>query len=302
MSMDPYRPPDDGDLDNLYAAPKASFEREPREFHENLSIPCSIKTITRATRSIFQKNMWLCLCLVWAAVGIQIGLSLLQSAVMSGLVVAMPGERALVAAISGSLYLVSLIIQVWLLIGMMLGLLEIARGQPVSFDVLFSGGRYVLKTILAIVVIIFLFLALFVLLLVAAGVITVAFRNHMGIGLAFLIAADSAWFGTMLYMWSRLCQFGFLVMDQDCGVFESIRISREITRGRVGTIILVFVSLVVFIIAGILALGVGLVIAIPFCCLMLVVTYLSLIGGGKPAAGATQEPEREWYTDPEEEL
>jgi hypothetical protein len=302
MSMDPYRPTDDLDLDNPYAAPKSSVQLEATDLHESLSIPCSIQTITRVTCSIFQNNMWRCLWVVWVVVGIQIGLGLLLRALMYGLLIAMPGERALIMAISGSLYLVSLIIQVWLLIGMMLGLLKIARGQPVSFDVLFSGGRYLLKTILALVVMIFLFLALFALLLVAAGVITLVFRNQTSIGVAFFIAADIAWIGSVFYMCARLCQYVFLVMDQDAGVLESIRLSWEITRGRGGTIILVYLSVVVFVIAGILALGVGLVIAIPFCCLLLVVSYLSLIGAAKPDEGTARPPMREWATNWDEEL
>ncbi len=302
MSMDPYRRPDDRDFDNPYAAPKTSFQGETRDFHEGLSIPWSIQAITRATVSIFQKNMGSCLWVVWVVVGIQLGIGFFCRAALSGLLWAMPGQRATIVAVWGSLYFVSLIIQVWLSIGMMMGLLKIARGQRVSFDVLFSGGRYLLKTILALGVMIILSLGLLVLLLVVAGVITLVFRHQMSVGVAFLIAADIGWIVSLVYMCARLGQFYFLVMDQDAGVIESIRLSWEITRGRGGTVILVYLSLGVFIIAGMLALGVGLVIAIPFCCLLLVVTYLSAIGPSKPVEGAPQEPVREWLTNWDEEL
>jgi hypothetical protein len=47
---------------------------------------------------------------------------------------------------------------------------------------------------------------------------------------------------------------------------------------------------------------VGLVVAIPFNQMLLVVTYLSLTGPAKPAQGAEHPPVRTWFTDWEEEL
>jgi hypothetical protein len=304
MSMDPYRPPDDVDFDNPYAAPKASFQREPVSFHESMLIPCSIDAITRRAWSIFQNNMGSCLWVVWAVVGVEVGIGFMLRAVLEGLQIAMPGEQATVMAIYGSLYCVSLIIQAWLGIGMNLGLLKIARGQPVSFDVLFSGGRYLLRSILAWIIMILLFAAFVFVPVFMAGVIAAALRGQAAILFAALISGGILWIGFLIYMCTRLWQFYFLVMDQDAGVFESIQLSWEITRGRAGTIILVYLSQMVFIVAGILAVCVGLVIAIPFSNLLLVVAYLSLLGRPQmPDEGATSGPQaREWFTNWEEEL
>ncbi len=239
---------------------------------------------------------------MWGVVGIEMGIGFMVGAVLAGLQIAMPGEPGTVMAIYWCFTLASRIIQVWLGIGMNLALLKIARGQPVSFDVLFSGGQYLLRSILALIMFVLAFLAIAFVPLVMGGVIIAVLRDQVAILLGVLISGGICWVGLLLYVWARLGQFYWLVIDQDAGAFESMQRAWEISGGRAGTIILVYVSQAVFLIAGILAFCVGVVVAIPFCSLLLVVTYLSLAGRAKPAGGTAQQPVREWFTNWEEEL
>jgi hypothetical protein len=303
MSMDPFRPPDELDFDNPYAAPKTSFERE--EFvvpKGSLLIPCSIDAIVSVAWSIFQKNTWACLQVVWAMLLIDFGLRFMLSLVVGGLAAAMPGEEFTVQAINFGLLLVSLVIQLWLGIGMNMALLRIARGQPISFDMLFSGGRYLLRSILAWIVVFLLVFGTLFLPMVLMAAVAVGFRGQSAIVLAAMIGGGIGLIVLMFYMMARLWLIYFVVIDQNAGVLESVQRTWGITRGHAGTIIMVYLSQLVFTIAGALALCVGLVVAIPFNQMLLVVTYLSLTGPAKPAQGAEHPPVRTWFTDWEEEL
>ncbi len=89
----------------------------------------------------------------------------------------------------------------------------------------------------------------------------------------------------VFYLAARLMQFYFLVIDRDAGVIESIGLAWQITHGRGGTIIVVYLMQCVLYVGGLLAFCVGLVFTIPLSSLLMVVTYLA-------AAGPVKAPER----------
>ncbi len=303
MSMDPFRPPDDPDFDNPYAAPKALYEPEvPPAPASTVKINCSIDAIVGASWSIFQRSPGPCLWIVWAVVLIDIGMRLMLTVFMSGLEAAMPGEPAGVAAINFAVMLVAAIVQVWMGIGMDLGLLRIARGQQVSFDVLFSGGRYLLRAILGWLMVFLLLIGVALVPWFLVAVLAVAFRDQGAIAIPIMIAGGLGCFVLVLYVLARFSQFYFLVLDRDEGVIEAIQHSWTITRSRAGTIILVYLSRLVFILAGALAFCVGLIVAIPFSSLLLTVTYLAVAGAAKPGEGAEHPPARTWFREWEEDL
>jgi hypothetical protein len=299
MSMDPFRPPDDLDFDNPYAAPKSSFEREKVVPQTELTIPCSIDAIVSASWSIFQNNIGTCLGIVWAMVLIDLGLRVVSFVVITGLQVAMPGEERAIAILNLGMALVLGVIQLWLGIGMNLALLRVARGQPVSFDILFSGGRYLLKSVLGWIIVLVLVVVMVAAPLLLAGAIAAVLREQSGVVVAVMISAVVGIMVLMLYLIARLWQFYFLVMDRDAGVIESINLSWQMTRGHAGTIILVYLSQAVFVLVGALMFCVGLIVAVPFSSMLLAVTYLSLVGSPK---GAEHPPVRTWFTNWEEEL
>ncbi len=303
MSMDPFRPPEDPDFDNPYAAPKALYEPEaPPAPASTVRIPCSIDAIVGASWSIFQRSPGACLGIVWAVILIDIGLRVMLMIFMSGLEAAMPGEPAGVAAINFALLLGAAIVQVWLGIGADLGLLRIARGQQVSFDVLFSGGRYLLRAILGWLMVFLLLIGVALVPWFLVAVLAVAFRDQGAIAFPIMIAGGLGCFILVLYVLGRFSQFYFLVLDRDEGVIEAIQHSWAMTRGRAGTIILVFLSRVVFVLAGVLLFCVGLIVAIPLSSLLLTVTYLAVTGAAKPDQGVEHPPVRTWFTEWEEDL
>ena len=139
--MDPFRPRDDPDFDNPYAPPRSSFVPAAVPRQDLLSIPCSIDAIVNATWSIYRDNLWTCTWLCWTVGLSSVGLYLLQRAIQA--------QIMSLGLVSIGLAVASVVFQTWLQIGLKLGLLSVARRQPVSAGVLVSGGPYLLPTIMA---------------------------------------------------------------------------------------------------------------------------------------------------------
>ena len=230
--------------------------------------------------------MGTCLWVVWGVVGIEMGIGMLFTVLLTALQVTMAGDRIAFNIFYFGLNLLSAVIQIWLGIGMTRGLIKIVRGEPVSFDVVFSGGRYLLTTILASILVVVLFFAAGIIPILAVVATMFALRNQGSLaGGVIAVACFGLVLFLVVYLSARLKTFYYLIIDRDAGVIESIGLAWEISRGRVGTIIVVYLLQFVVILAGVLAVCVGLVFAIPFANLLMVVTYVALLGKPKP-----QEP------------
>jgi hypothetical protein len=299
--MDPYRAPDDLDFDNPYAAPKSSIKPEAAAPRDLVSIPCSIDGILSAAWSVFRANMWPCIWLFWGMLLLSTGFRMLVAMMQVGLQTGMPGNQASLAFVNFGLTFFALIVQTWLEIGMNLGLLKTVRGQPVSFDVLFSGGRYVVTAILSLIVCACLFVAMMIIPAIVGAGILVSFRRPSGAFLLAILGVAVVLVGLTLYLSARLFQFLFLVMDQDAGAIDAIQRSWQLTRGRAGTIILVNFAQLAVLVAGVLALCVGVIFAWPFAALVRAVLYLALLGPHKPSEHPHFEQDRmpmaEWEED-----
>jgi hypothetical protein len=282
--MDPYRSPDELDLDNPYAPPRSSFQPEEAEKAEShgVSIPFTIDSIVTTAWEIFKARLGICLGLVWGAQLVNIGLALALLALNAGLTAAMPDERGLVMFIYWTLYVCNLIFQAWLAIGMTRGLLKVVHGEPVSFDVLFSGGPYLIRVCLGSILYFVVFVVLAFVPVIVLGVVAGVLANNTGAGIALMVVAVPLFVGFVLYMSARLMQFYYLIIDRDAGVVESLQQSWQITTGRAGTIILIFLVQMVVVVAGFLALCVGLIFAGPLSSLLAVVTFAALTGKPKP--------------------
>ena len=83
----------------------------------------------------------------------------------------------------------------------------------------------------------------------------------------------------MLFVAIRFSQFYYLIVERGAGPLEALRLSMEVTRGRVLGLIGLFLLTMLVNIGGLLACGIGLIVTGPFSVLMLAVTYLALVGG-----------------------
>lgn len=83
--------------------------------------------------------------------------------------------------------------------------------------------------------------------------------NH-GVDLVLMAIASTVGLGSVLVLvlLARLGQFGYLILDRNAGVLDALRGSWRLTRGRVTTLVLVYLAYGAIILAGALALIVGL--------------------------------------------
>ena len=208
------------------------------------------------------------------------------------------------------LFLFQIIVPVWLQIGLNLALLKVVRQQPVALEDLFRGGRYLLTTLLAWVVILAVtsvpvlvvsyaidrFLSEFasfsdnlgaLVLLSAVGAPQPVLEsinanlssewNH-GVDLVLMTIVSTVGLGSVLVLGllARLGQFGYLILDRNAGVLESLRGSCALTRGRVTTVFLIYLAYAAINLAGALAFCVGLFFTLPLTDLLRATTYDAL--------------------------
>ena len=149
----------------------------------------------------------------------------------------------------------------------------VGRGPSTSFS---EAGRFLLTTLLAgVLFLVTIGAATLLSLMVIPITAAILGRGGPGMILAFAVGIAIACV-LVSYLSARLSQFHYMIIDQNAGVIDSLALSWEATRGRVGTMIVVFSFLVLICLAGLLACLVGILFTAPFAYLMLAVTYLSL--------------------------
>jgi uncharacterized membrane protein len=273
--MDPLRPPDDPDLDNPYAPPRATFVPESTLPLQFAGIPFSVGDIFNWTWTVYKERTWPCLFIFWGAFGMEWAISFAVQMLLPVLMLAIK-DPTFFMIINVLIFFVSWVTQVWLSIGMTRGFLKIGRGEPVTFDVLFSGGRYLVNTILGAIIVGLIIGGLALIPAFVLGALFVAVRNQASAGTLVFVFGCASFAVLLIYMIARLLQFFYLVVDRNAGPMDSIQLSWQLTRHRAGTIVVILLLGFVLTLAGVLALCVGLIFTLPLNSLLQVVTYLAL--------------------------
>jgi hypothetical protein len=280
----PFEP---GDLDevNPYAPPRSTFRPSAPNF-ESVAVRFTIGDILERSWTIFKERMGACLAVVLGIFVLNFGMSFAISILLQILIVIVK-QPAFILFGQFVMQIVVTAISVWLTIGQNLGLLKIARRQPVSPEHVFQGGPYVVTVIVASILIgLIVFLPIF-LCVVAAAISFAVFRGDQApVAVAVLVVCVAAILPVIMYLTARMGMFYFLAIDRNAGVLDSLRWSWELTRGRALPIIAIYLLSFLINVGGALACLVGLIFTIPLTSLIVVVTYLALMGqegAGKPA-------------------
>lgn len=142
------------------------------------------------------------------------------------------------------------ILSIYLVIGATKVLLAVTRGQQTSFSDIFTDGKLILPYFLAMSVAMLIIQVGFALLIIP-GII---------LGLMF-------------------SQVGFLIVDRQVGVFESLRLSREITSGNKITLLAVMLLAALgSAVLNAVTCGIAAVVVVPYMLLVGVVAYLKMSG------------------------
>ncbi len=236
-----------------------------------------VDDVVRTSWALFKQNPWRVITLV-IGVGILNWLMQFGLGMIPNLSAPIIRDATVVRILSVFASLASMILSIWLSIGLNRALLRYARSEPVEFSEVGNGGPYLLTVILG---------------SLAMGLIMVVPATVLGGGIAFVMYSDPpsgpvlailgvlglASLLTMIYVLIRLNYFMFICFDHDTGVIDSLRGSWEATKGRVVTLILISLAQMAINLLGMLALCVGLFVTVPLTSLMYTVTYDKMVGG-----------------------
>lgn len=302
-NFDPFPGPDEPF--NPYESPRTSLGRPDWavEKARGTSVPFEVGPIFSRSWEIF-KSQW------GLAIGIVVGCTVLNLIAQNlpgliaglvggvgGAVAAAPGAGGganlpamnnaaqtqiaiTMFAVLGVLGVAAFVFQLWINIGQTLVFLRIAQGREASFGDVFRGGRYIFRYILASII-----LGLVVTVGTAIGAIPGAIAAVSGaieddqtkmllVLLGVLVA-----FAVMLIFLVRWSQYYYLIVDRDAGATESLRMSSEITRGRLWGLGGLWLLAALVNLGGAVACLVGLVVTVPFTLILFAVAYQSLSGG-----------------------
>jgi uncharacterized membrane protein len=271
----PYSPDDP----NPYAPPQAKQEWEPAA--TATSVPVSIGDVLERTWEIYRDRMGLCIG-VFITYGILFGGGL----VILGIVEQAVGDPMdpVPPLVAVGWMLVFFLFVLWITLGLMRVMLDIARGREVSTGGLFQGARFLLPTIIA-----HLLFALAVMLMAGVAAFLAAFMTGMMIGavrarpavgvLVVLMGVTVAAAYIAVFIFSlRLSQFLYLIIDRDVGALDALQISFRITRGHVGMLFVLTILAGLINFCGMMACGVGMLFTTPYILLLMAVAYLALSG------------------------
>ena len=258
--------------DNPYAPPEAA--QDPSQIG---GMPFTVNDVFNWSWSIFSEQMGTCLTIVWGVFGINFMVGVVLRVVHEAVEAGIRDENAykLLLALA---YFSAYVVEFWLGIGVTLATLKIARSEPVLFEDVFGGGRFLLTVILAWIV-----HKLLIAVPIAAavgvifgGMVLMDSQSVLAAILLFLIVSVPAGLVCVLLI-TRLSLYYYLIIDRGAGVFESLIESWRLCKNHFGTITLVYCVEFAVLLAGILAVCVGLVIAGPLINLIDTVLYLAII-------------------------
>ena len=148
--------------------------------------------------------------------------------------------------------LISNIISVFFMLGATRIGLRLVSGHPFDIGMLFSGGRWLVKGFIAYVI----------------------YMVAITIGFICLIVPG-------IFLLLRLGSYMNAIVEKDMGIMESLKYSWNLTSGNGLNLFVIFLFSILVIIAGCLALIVGLLFAFPMMMLMWTVAYRWMQYGGR---------------------
>ena len=239
-SPNPYAPPQD-----LGIAPTAPSEQGLQEIIHG-SDPIDVMACVKRGFELTMQNLGTLVLVGLIFIGLSLGMGILV-----GVTAATTGGPPLgdpnAASTSGLGFVVNLVSRVasiFLTLGLTRIGLNMVSGKPVSIGMLFGEGRLLLRGIGA----------------------TIIFTLVFVIGLICLIAPG-------IYFALRYGQFMNAIVDRDMGIMEAFSYSGSLTTNNKGNIFLLGLLGIVIMIAGVLALLVGVFFAIPVIWMSSMVAY-----------------------------
>ncbi|MEO8498367.1 MAG: hypothetical protein ABI614_25170, partial [Planctomycetota bacterium] len=196
---------------------------------------------------VWKSNLGLLVGITVVVFGISFGLSGVQNVVQ--LVFQQQGEEALAGVFGVTIWILNIVVQQFLGIGQAHIALKLLRRQRAEFGELFGGGSLFPR-------------------LLGAGILAIL---AMMFGFAACIIPG---FLLMIFFWP----FYWLIVDRKARAIESFGMARPIAKANVGTAIVLYFATAGIMLAGFLALCVGVLFAAPLVSLIWGTAYLMMSG------------------------
>jgi len=147
---------------------------------------------------------------------------------------------------------ISMVVSVFLMLGLTRIGLNIVSGKPFGVGMMFSGGKWLLKGFAAYLVYMVMVSAGFILLIVPGVILLLRFGMYQN-----------------------------AIVDRNMGVIASLGYSWELTKGNGANLFVILLFAILIILAGCIAMLVGMLFAFPVMFLMWIVAYRWLQYGGR---------------------
>jgi len=180
-------------------------------------------------------------------------------------------------------YVAGLAFMLWMMIGVIKVLLQIARGEPADLGLLFSGASHIVPVFLTQLLLTLMGYGIMLVCMVPGFVLSMVSPELGGVVMIVCMVFGYVLLFILMLMFS---QAQFLVIDQSLGVIDALTTSKKLTDGNKLTLFLIWLACFGLYIVSAIPCGLGLFVSIPFFGLMFTVVYLQI--SGQPVATATE--------------
>lgn len=236
----PYAPSSLGPAKKRISKPATSDQIRPTK--------ASVDRVLSVSWELWKNNLGLLVGVCGTVLGIVMGLAIF-SVIMNEIVLQVTGDEQLAALAEWVVDRISGVLQMYLGIGQIRIYCDLARGRNTSFGKLFSGGDKLLPTIGASIVG-YICLVIGLILLIVPGILM------------------------LIMCWSFL----YFIADDKAKAMESFSLAYQCGSINMGTTFLIWLISIALVIVGFLALGIGIIFAVPLISMLWAVTYLMITG------------------------
>lgn len=236
--------------------------------------------VLERTWAIFKQRWGICLGvgLLWGL--LQFGASFLVNIATAAIAPATGELIGVVVFLCGQLG--DWIFSTWIGIGGAIFFLKTARGQSPGVGELFAGGPYLLTVILGSILWALILFGVIGACLLPSGIVAVWLAVGGGGpegAIAMWVICVCVAVGAIIYISLRFWAWYYAIIDRNCDVIESFRLSSAATRGNKLTVLGVFfVTGLIGLVLIVLTCGLGLLVVWPFTNLLCAVVYLAMTG------------------------
>ncbi len=267
--------------DNPYQSPAASFDAPQAAIGAGVLpiVPTKMDLgdVLNRTWEIYKSQLGMLILIIFAAIGINMGTGMINNVVALA-VNAATNDMAIRMISQGFVQIVLAVFQIWLGIGQTRFMLKVGRGQPAEFSDLFTGGPYLINTLLASLLMGLAMAAVAVPLAAPPGIAWLVTKGDQQVTLMVGFASAILFLPVLAFVGLSFSQFQHLIIDRNMGVMDSLRTSYEIMSGN-RLLLFVYGIIATFLyLLGALACCVGILFTLPYCILGMSVAYLVITG------------------------